>query len=98
MRLRHHRRAGLAGDERRHRPDRQALEGAQHGRTNLKALLLETSFPNKLQELADISGHLTPQTLRGELGKFQRNGAEVLLYHLKPAFVAELKRSWPGSR
>jgi len=59
---------------------------------NLKALLLETSFPDELQELADRSGHLTPRTLRTELGKFQRNGAEVLLYHLKPAFVAELKR------
>ena len=34
---------------------------------NLKALLLETSFPNALQELADISGHLTPETLAAEL-------------------------------
>jgi ribonuclease BN (tRNA processing enzyme) len=59
---------------------------------NLKALLLETSFPNGMQALADVSGHLTPQTLGTELAKFRRNGAEVLLYHLKPAFVAELKR------
>lgn len=59
---------------------------------NLKALLLETSFPNKLQQLADISGHLTPQTLRVELGKLNRNGAAVLLYHLKPAFVPQLKK------
>lgn len=59
---------------------------------NLKAVLLETSFPNKLQQLADISGHLTPQTLATELTKFKRNGADVLLYHLKPAFVNELKR------
>jgi len=58
---------------------------------NLKAVLLETSFPNQLQTLADISGHLTPQTLQSELGKFNRNGAEVLLYHLKPAFVDRLK-------
>ena len=63
---------------------------------NLKALLLETSFPDELQDLADISGHLTPRTLRGELGKFRRNGADVLLYHLKPAFVAELKRQVAG--
>ena len=63
---------------------------------NLKALLLETSFPNKLQQLADISGHLTPQTLQGELEKFQRNGAAVLLYHLKPAFVPQLKKELAG--
>ena len=58
---------------------------------NLKAVLLETSFPNHMQALADISGHLTPQTLASELDKFERNGAEVLLYHLKPAFVQKLK-------
>src|SRR5262249_9460895 len=33
----------------------------------LQALLLETSFPNEQQRLADISGHLTPNTLREEL-------------------------------
>ncbi len=59
---------------------------------NLKALLLETSFPSEMQALADLSGHLTPRTLRTELAKFQRNGSSVLLYHLKPAFVAALKR------
>lgn len=59
----------------------------------LKALLLETSFPNHLQELADISGHLTPNTLQDELKKFtKRNGTPILLYHLKPAFVAQLKK------
>jgi ribonuclease BN (tRNA processing enzyme) len=63
---------------------------------NLKAVLLETSFPNRMQELADISGHLTPQTLKTELGKFQRNGAAVLLYHLKPVFVPQLKKELQG--
>ncbi len=63
---------------------------------NLKALLLETSFPDALQDLADLSGHLTPRTLRAELGKFRRNGTEVLLYHLKPAFVDQLKREVAG--
>ena len=58
---------------------------------NLRAVLLETSFPNRLQQLADISGHLTPKTLETELAKFDRNGCEVLLYHLKPAFVSQLK-------
>jgi len=58
---------------------------------NLKAVLVETSFPNMLQQLADISGHLTPNTLKSELAKFERNDANVLLYHLKPAFVPQLK-------
>jgi cAMP phosphodiesterase len=58
----------------------------------LKALFVELSFPNAMQELADASGHLTPRTLAGELGKLDRDGFPVLLYHLKPAHVAELRR------
>jgi len=63
---------------------------------NLKAVLLETSFPNRLQKLADISGHLTPKTLQTELSKFERNGASVLLYHLKPAFLQQLSEELRG--
>lgn len=58
----------------------------------LKLVLVECSFPNALQSLADISGHFTPQTLERELEKFDRRGAEVVLYHLKPAFVSQLKK------
>ncbi len=58
--------------------------------------MLETSFPNQLQELADISGHLTPQTLRTELAKFKQNGTSVFLYHLKPAYLSELEQEIAG--
>ncbi|HET8538935.1 MAG TPA: 3',5'-cyclic-nucleotide phosphodiesterase [Anaeromyxobacter sp.] len=58
----------------------------------LRALLVELSFPNALQDLADVSGHLTPRTLAGELAKLERNGYPILLYHLKPAHAAELRR------
>lgn len=58
----------------------------------LGALLVELSFPNDLQGLADVSGHLTPNTLATELAKLDRNGFPVLLYHLKPAYVATLRR------
>jgi cAMP phosphodiesterase len=58
----------------------------------LKALLVELSFPNALQGLADLSGHLTPRTLAGELAKLERNGFPILLYHLKPAHLRELRR------
>ena len=58
----------------------------------LRALLVEVSFPNALQGLADVSGHLTPNTLATELAKLDRNGFPVLLYHLKPAYAATLRR------
>ena len=57
----------------------------------LSAILVETSFPNRMQRLADRSGHLTPRTLVGELSKLERRGVPVYLYHLKPAFEAELR-------
>ena len=59
---------------------------------HLKALFVETSFPSSLQDLANRSGHLTPNTLAGELAKVKRNGFPVLLYHLKPAHLPELMR------
>jgi ribonuclease BN (tRNA processing enzyme) len=57
----------------------------------LRALLVELSFPDRLQSLADRSGHLTPRTLAGELAKVERVRVPVYLYHLKPAFAAELR-------
>ena len=52
---------------------------------NLKALFCEISFPNALQQLADISGHFTPASLANELKKWDAYGKVPLcLYHLKP--------------
>ncbi len=48
------------------------------------------SFPSSHQWLADLSGHLTPRTLRGELAKLARDGFPVLLYHSSPP-------TWPSS-
>jgi len=59
---------------------------------DVRAILVETSFPSRLQALADVSGHLTPATLAVELEKLDRDGLPVFLYHLKPAFAAELRR------
>jgi len=58
----------------------------------LGALFVETSFPSAMQWLADLSGHLTPKTLVRELSKVERAGIPVYLYHLKPAWEADLKR------
>jgi ribonuclease BN (tRNA processing enzyme) len=71
---------------------------AVNARPRLAALLVELSFPDTHQRLADVSGHLTPRTLRGELAKLRRDGFPVLLYHLKPAHQAQLKRELQGLR
>jgi ribonuclease BN (tRNA processing enzyme) len=57
----------------------------------LGAVLVETSFPSRLQPLADASGHLTPRTLAGELAKLAPPAPPVWLYHLKPAHADEVR-------
>lgn len=52
----------------------------------LDALLIEASFPNSLAKLAEVSKHLTPASLRKELGKLNHPEIEILAVHLKPAY------------
>lgn len=57
---------------------------------NLKALCVETSFDNSMQEIADIAFHLTPRTLARELGKLERR-LPILLHHLKPPCIDRIR-------
>ncbi len=52
---------------------------------NLKGVIVDCSFPNAYEYLADISGHLTPNGMAAELEKFDQVGkVPVYLYHMKP--------------
>jgi len=57
----------------------------------LKALFIETSFPNAYNELALSSGHLTPSLLAGELTKLRRK-IPIYLTHYKRQFIDEIER------
>lgn len=57
---------------------------------DLVAIITEVSFPNRLQDVADVSLHLTPQTLKRELAKLDRE-VSLYLYHFKPPYVEELR-------
>lgn len=57
---------------------------------NLCAVVLEASFPNRLQEIADMSRHLTPQTLAREADKLGKPSVPILVTHIKPQFRAEI--------
>lgn len=59
---------------------------------DIRAVFVELSFPNSMQWLADLSGHLTPNTLMTELEKLDRRGARIYLYHLKPSVSGEVKK------
>ena len=56
----------------------------------LKAVITETSFPNELQDLANVSGHLTPATLAPELDKLNKD-VPVYLYGGKPKHLAKIE-------
>lgn len=64
-------------------------------KNNLGGVILETSFPNRLREVAKASLHLTPATLGQELDKLDRPDTPVFISHLKPQFrreiIAEIK-------
>ena len=61
-----------------------------NGLDRLSAVITETSFPNKLQNIADVSGHLTPQTLGAEMKKLKHD-VPVYLYGFKPRHLTTLE-------
>jgi ribonuclease BN (tRNA processing enzyme) len=63
----------------------------------LRAVIVELSFPSRMQQVADVSLHLTPTTLAAELAKLKRDVA-VYLYHLKPAYVDEVRGELAATR
>lgn len=62
---------------------------------HVDALLIEASFPNAMNELAEVTHHFTPASLAKELRKMNHNGLDILAVHLKPTYretlIAELK-------
>lgn len=67
----------------------EAVWRAMRDVPNLRAVMIGTTFPNRLQHLSDLSGHLTPQGLKTELAK-ARIKATVYVYHMKPQYAAEI--------
>ena len=57
----------------------------------LKAVFTEIAFPNRLEKVAEAAGHFTPKMFKDEMGKLKKN-VPLLIYHLKPEYIKELKR------
>lgn len=58
---------------------------------NLKAVLLESSFPNHMGWLAEKAMHLTPEMFAAELKKLKQP-AQVIAIHVKTAFDGQIKK------
>lgn len=67
----------------------EALWQALRSRGPVRALLIETSFPNRLADLAEVSGHLTPHLLEGELARIGDMPLAVYVHHIKAPTRAE---------
>jgi ribonuclease BN (tRNA processing enzyme) len=58
-------------------------------------IIMEVTFPNKLENVAKNSSHLCPKTLKKELKEFHRIKGyypRIILIHLTPNYKKEIKR------
>jgi ribonuclease BN (tRNA processing enzyme) len=55
----------------------------------IRAVLVECAFPNRLADLAQVSGHMTPELVRRERDKMPAD-VPILIYHVKPQFAVEM--------
>lgn len=52
---------------------------------NLSAIIVDTSFPNSLGGIADLSGHFTPAQLHADLTRAEvGHNVPIYIYHIKP--------------
>jgi cAMP phosphodiesterase len=57
---------------------------------NMKAIFTEISFPNRLGELAALSGHFTLDQLVRDLKKIEDPEIPIYINHFKPQYAQEL--------
>ena len=58
---------------------------------DVKVLITEASFPNRMEKFAMVSKHLTPALLGKEIGKMSRPPRRIRIMHLKPQFRHEIE-------
>lgn len=56
----------------------------------LKAVIAGVSFPNDMDEIAEISGHLTPKIFFDSIQRFDRDTIKYYISHIKPLFKSEV--------
>ena len=74
-----------------------ALWNAVRSCPRVRAVVLETSFPDALLHIAEGSGHMTPALLRAELEKAPKD-LRILVCHLKPAHREGITRLLKAAR
>lgn len=60
------------------------------GHQRLSTIIIEASFPNRLEEVARITGHLTPNLLVKEIEKLNRGDVKIFATHIMPLYRKEV--------
>jgi ribonuclease BN (tRNA processing enzyme) len=58
---------------------------------NLSAMIVEVSFPNEMEQMALLTGHLTANLLKYELRKIAELPPRILITHPKPQYYDLIK-------
>ena len=59
---------------------------------HIHALIIEVSFPDSMESLAVMTGHLTPGLLGLEIDKMRHAPDKVLITHIKPQYMARIRK------
>lgn len=56
----------------------------------IEFIIADVSFPNRLEKMAKISGHMTLSILLEHITKFKLGGMPIYINHIKPVFLDEI--------
>lgn len=59
---------------------------------SIRLLIIECSFPNRLDQLAFDSKHLTPKLLSSKIEKIKRKDIQIFIYHIKHIYLEEMEK------
>ena len=63
----------------------------QIGGKQIHCLIIDVSFPNRMEEFAIKTGHLTPQLLKKEILKIKSLPEKIYITHPKPQYLKTIK-------
>jgi ribonuclease BN (tRNA processing enzyme) len=61
------------------------------GNLPLDCLIIEVSFPNNMEKMANISGHLTPKLFQIEISKLKLPPKKIYITHIKQQYADVIK-------
>jgi ribonuclease BN (tRNA processing enzyme) len=75
-----------------------ALTWKKIGDRRIHCLIIEVSFPNKMEETAIMTGHLTSRLLEAELSRMNSIPERVCITHTKPQYFRTIRSELEGLR